>query len=140
MATDPQKTTVKFWQDDQGNNSSMRVMAILALVASIGFSIWLFCKTNSLAQEKVNMQKTIIDGLITKKIPDNQIQTLDSFITNSTNQSINNNVAQSEDSEEITIIWAFLAAAFGGKFAQKFAERNSQTSGNSANPAPGTVP
>jgi hypothetical protein len=67
-----------FLQDDNGNNSAMRLMSSVALVAAIFFGSY-----------------TLVNSVNSKEV-----------------SSVGTNIT-----------FAFLAAAFGGKAAQKFAEK-----------------
>lgn len=104
-----------FFKDDKGNNSSMRVMCFIALLASIGFSAWIFVQVDNNNKKKLDL----LTEEMKQKPPD--IERLNTLKTiNETDKG----------DEGISIVWAFLAAAFGGKFAQKFAEKDSETMGN----------
>jgi len=109
---------VGFLQDDKGNNSSMRLMAILSLFSAIAFSGAVFWRINQNYTENATEQGRylkLIEQEVSKDAPDLE------RIIRSVEQL--DKLNQTEKGEEgMAIIYAFLGAAFGGKFVQKFAE------------------
>lgn len=126
---------VGFLQDNKGNNSSMRLMAILSLFSAIAFSGAVFWRINQNYTENAQEQARYLDLIeqeVSKNKPNleatiNGVERLDQL-----NQTEKGN-------EGMAIIWAFLGAAFGGKFAQKWAEAN-QSQSASTDPEPMAPP
>jgi hypothetical protein len=115
---------VGFLQDNKGNNSSMRLMAVLSLFSAIAFSGAVFWRINQNYTENAQEQARYLD-LIEREVS----------VENPNLEAIIDGVDRLDQlnqtekgNEGMAIIWAFLAAAFGGKFAQKFAEANESQS------------
>ena len=112
MVHQPQKDKpVGFLQDDDGNKSSMRLMAFLSLFAAIVFSGAIFWKANTSESARL----TLLQKEIAKEQPNPELLNTLKSINESDNKTNNG-------TDGISIIWAFLTAAFGGKFAQKWCE------------------
>jgi uncharacterized protein YlxW (UPF0749 family) len=112
-----------FLRDDKGNNSSMRLMCFFALFAAIYFSYAVLKQLANNDRSKAELLSKKIE-LLSKEM-DRENPNLEG-LTSSLNALQESNQSDRE-SEGMSIIWAFLAAAFGGKFAQKFAEKDSGT-------------
>lgn len=104
-------------QEDNGNYSSMRLMGLLALGASIYFGTLLFSKSTqqqAIFQQSVDIieQSQPLSAekkILLEKIIDSQQSTLAGQ-------------EQNDFSEEFWIVLSFLSFGFGGKFVQKMVE------------------
>lgn len=117
-----------FLTDNKGNNSSMRLMCAIALAASIVFSSNVFSQVKNSDEAKLKDQQKFIELLskeMEKQKKDQNLESVTSSIMNL--QQLNES---EKGTEGLQIIWAFLGAAFGGKIGQKFAEKDSETTGN----------
>lgn len=102
-----QDPKVDFLTDNEGHQSAMRAMAFISLLAAIGFSGVMFWNLSINTEKKWDFLNNKLEP---KTLTIEQINALKEID------------ASNNGTEMASLIWAFLAAAFGGKAVQKIAE------------------